>query len=148
MLAIRRLWKSICDNIITMPQRCCNILGRDKPSRIRLAMNIIDPFVLPCLPLAWKHGLPAIPAVYFAISKKQILYIGSTKNLQARWSSHDRLKKLKVIDSVQIAWYEVSDISELTKLEGQAVSALKPLLNAERRVTGEGSGCIYRRKIS
>lgn len=89
-------------------------------------MNIIDPFVLPCLPLAWKHGLPAIPAVYFAISKKQILYVGSTKNLKSRWLKHHRIKEIKAFNDIKIAWFEAPNISDLTHLEGQAISALKP----------------------
>lgn len=111
-------------------------------------MTIINPFELPFLPLAWKSGLPKCPAVYFAIHKKQILYIGSTKNLNNRWSNHNKVEELKAFGTFRIAWYETEDSTILGKLEGEAIRAYKPSLNIWKRNRGEGSGHLRKRIVT
>jgi hypothetical protein len=111
-------------------------------------MNIIDPFKLPSLPLAWNRALPKCPAIYFAISEnKQILYIGSTVNLNRRWFRHKRCRELGNVGNVQIAWFQVSDISILIKLESQSIRYYQPSLNI-RRCKGDGTGRIQIRTIT
>ena len=111
-------------------------------------MNFIDPFKLPSLPLAWNRALPKCPAIYFAISEnKQILYIGSTVNLHSRWFRHERCKELANVGHVQIAWFQVSDISILTKLESQSIRSYQPSLNM-RRCKGDGTGRIQMRIVT
>jgi GIY-YIG catalytic domain len=111
-------------------------------------MNIIDPFKLPSLPLAWNSALPKCPAIYFAISENhQIFYIGSSTNLHSRWLNHNRFQELKNLGDVRVAWLQVLDISVLGLLESQAIRAYKPPLNI-RRAKGDGSGCIYWRTVT
>jgi excinuclease UvrABC nuclease subunit len=112
-------------------------------------MNIIDPFKLPSLPLAWNSALPKCPAIYFAISENhQIFYIGSSTNLHSRWLNHNRFQELKNLGDVRVAWFQVLDISVLRLLESQAIRAYKPFLNSLKRNRGDGSGCIYFRTVT
>jgi GIY-YIG catalytic domain len=107
-------------------------------------MNTIDPFQLPSLPLAWNKALPKCPAIYFVIIEvKQIIYVGSTGNLNSRWSNHNLIEKLKKMDNICIAWFECNNVSLLPLIETQFIKTLKPLLNirqASDRVKGDGSG--------
>ncbi|RAM48152.1 MAG: hypothetical protein C6Y22_29380, partial [Hapalosiphonaceae cyanobacterium JJU2] len=111
-------------------------------------MNIIDPFKLPSLPLAWNSALPKCPAIYFAISENnRVLYIGASINLNSRWLNHNRFQELKNLACVRIAWFQCRDISLLPSLESQSIRIYRPPLNI-RRAKGDGSGCIYWRIIT
>ncbi len=111
-------------------------------------MNIIDPFKLPSLPLTWNRALPKCAAIYFVISEnKQILYIGSTVNLNSRWFRHERCRELANTGNVKIAWFQVSDISILTELESQSIRSYQPSLNI-RRCKGDGTGRIQMRILT
>ncbi|MBW4635265.1 MAG: GIY-YIG nuclease family protein [Iphinoe sp. HA4291-MV1] len=93
-------------------------------------------------------SLPKCSAIYFAIAENnQIFYIGSTVNLNSRWSNHNLFQEFKKLGNVCIAWLQCDDISLLPLLENQSISAYKPLLNT-RRAKGDGSGCIYWRTVT
>ncbi len=89
---------------------------------------------LPSVYLLNKDNLPNCAAIYFVSdSKGQILYIGRTVNLVARWRDHHRFKQLKRFNSknpVIISWMTCSnDLSTLLKLENEFINLYKPPLN-------------------
>jgi hypothetical protein len=96
-------------------------------------MNLlgIDFSTLPSLPLASRSGLPACPAVYFALEGDHILYIGRSVNLQQRWMAHRRYRQLKGISNVRIAWLECSDPSLLPEIEAALIEYFQPSLNGK-----------------
>lgn len=91
----------------------------------------INPLTLPSLPLTERHKLPNLPAVYFAIAEAgEVLYIGRSKKLVARWAVHHRYVELKTIGNVRIAWLHCSDESLLPEIEGALIKYFIPTLNS------------------
>lgn len=94
----------------------------------------VDPFTLPFIPLEGHKFLPSTPGIYFAISQTtgEILYIGCSKNLQARLNTgHHRYYELKGIGNVRIAWMEVSEPSLMFSIEKALIEYFKPVLNRQ-----------------
>lgn len=91
----------------------------------------INPLTLPSLPLTERNKLPNLPAVYFAIAEAgEILYIGRSKNLAARWAVHHRYVELKTIGNVRIAWLHCSDELLLPGIEEALIKYFLPTLNS------------------
>ncbi|BAY33138.1 hypothetical protein NIES2107_50330 [Nostoc carneum NIES-2107] len=89
---------------------------------------------LPSVYLLDKDKLPNCAAIYFVSdSKGQILYIGRTINLAARWREHHRFKQLKRFnrkDPINISWVNCSNqINALTTIENELINLHKPPLN-------------------
>ena len=92
----------------------------------------INPLTLPSLPLTEKHKLPNLPAVYFAIAEAgEVLYIGRSKSLAARWAAHHRYVELKTIENVRIAWIHCNDESLLPEIEEALIKYFLPTLNSK-----------------
>lgn len=90
----------------------------------------INPLTLPSLPLTERHKLPKLPAVYFAIAiSGEVLYIGRSKNLAARWTLPHRYVELETIGNIRIAWLHCSDESLLHKIEDALIKNFLPALN-------------------
>ncbi len=90
----------------------------------------VNPLTLPSLPLTKKQNLPGLPAIYFALGNSdEILYIGRSKNLAARWNAHHRYTELKTIGNVRIAWLHCSDESLLSQIEEALIKSFVPPLN-------------------
>ena len=90
----------------------------------------VNPLTLPSLPLTEKKNLPGLPAIYFALGNSdEILYIGRSKNLAARWNVHHRYTELKTIGNVRIAWLHCSDESLLSEIEEALIKYFVPPLN-------------------
>ncbi|HCV29062.1 MAG TPA: hypothetical protein DGO89_01735 [Microcoleaceae bacterium UBA9251] len=90
----------------------------------------VNPLTLPSLPLTEKQNLPGLPAIYFALGNSdEILYIGRSKNLAARWNVHHRYTELKTIGNVRIAWLHCSDESLLSQIEEALIKSFVPPLN-------------------
>ena len=90
----------------------------------------VNPLALPSLPLTEKQNLPRLPAIYFALGNSdEILYIGRSKNLAARWNVHHRYTELKTIGNVRIAWLHCSDESLLSEIEEALIKYFVPPLN-------------------
>lgn len=96
-----------------------------------IAPHNIDPLKLPSLPLEWKAALPLkCRAIYIAFSAEgNVLYVGRSNDIRKRWQSHTRLKHLKQIQDVRIAWLEVSDAYLLRILETALIEYFKPEFN-------------------
>ena len=91
----------------------------------------INPLTLPSLPLTERHRLPNLPAGYFAIAEAgEVLYIGRSKKLAARWGVHHRYVQLKTIGNVRIAWLHFSDESLLPEIEEALIKYFLPTLNS------------------
>lgn len=89
---------------------------------------------LPSVYLLDKDNLPNCAAIYFVSdSKGQIIYIGRTVNLVARWREHHRFKQLKRFNRknpVTISWLTCSnDLTTLSNLENEFIKLYKPPLN-------------------
>ncbi|OUL24082.1 excinuclease ABC subunit C [Nostoc sp. T09] len=89
---------------------------------------------LPSVYLLDKDQLPNCAAIYFVSdSKCQILYIGRTINLVARWREHHRFKQLKRFnrkDRISISWINCSNqINALPTIENELINLYKPPLN-------------------
>jgi len=89
-------------------------------------VNLSD---LPSIPLKERRLFPCQPAIYFAIdSLNQVQYIGKSANPRARWTSHHRLKEIKAIGSIKVAFLFVG-AEFLAEMEYALISQFKPLLN-------------------
>jgi hypothetical protein len=93
--------------------------------------NSVDPFSLPSLPLDSYRKFPDKPAIYFAILKEEILYIGKARSLFNRWSrgEHHRHGELQQYPGVKIAWIEFSEPELLLAIEEILIRHFSPKLN-------------------
>jgi predicted GIY-YIG superfamily endonuclease len=95
---------------------------------------------LPSVQLLDKNRLPNCAAIYFVTdSNGQIIYIGRTVNLVARWKDHHRFNQLKRFNrknNLTISWLICSnDLSTLSNLENEFINLYKPPLNWSKVVT-------------
>lgn len=89
---------------------------------------------LPSLRLSEKNRLPSLPAIYFAVARNQVLYVGKTKELRSRWQGHHRFPELSGINKrhvVRLFWLECHEF-QLTELEKQYIEYYCPDLNQTR----------------
>lgn len=92
----------------------------------------IDISVLPSVRLSERSKLPAVSAVYFAISASdEVLYIGKANNLSCRWYGHHRYDQLCKFRDVRLAWLEMSQ-DELDVMEQSLILHFDPPLNNTR----------------
>jgi predicted GIY-YIG superfamily endonuclease len=99
-----------------------------------MLLEDINLFQLPSVYLLEKEQLPNCAAIYFVSdSKGQVLYIGRTVNLVARWRDHHRFKQLSRLnrkDRISISWMACSkNIRTLSTLENKFIELYKPPLN-------------------
>ncbi|MBD1935479.1 MULTISPECIES: GIY-YIG nuclease family protein [Cyanophyceae] len=95
---------------------------------------------LPFVYLLEKSNLPNCAAIYFVSdSKGQVIYIGRTVNLVARWREHHRFNQLKRFNRknrISISWMVCSnDINTLSNLENEFINLYKPPLNWSKVVS-------------
>ncbi|MEP0751133.1 GIY-YIG nuclease family protein [Trichocoleus sp. Lan] len=95
---------------------------------------------LPFVYLLEKSNLPNCAAIYFVSdSKGQVIYIGRTVNLLARWREHHRFNQLKRLNQknrISISWMVCSnDINALSSLENEFIKLYKPPLNWSKVVS-------------
>lgn len=87
--------------------------------------------VLPSLRLSEKQALPECSAIYFAIARDQVLYVGLASNLKNRWQNHHRFPQLEAISQrceVRLFWLTCPQ-KELNELERQYIEYYCPVLN-------------------
>ena len=70
------------------------------------------------------------PAIYFLICKNNIIYIGSTSNLNNRLLSHRKNKRM-MFDSVSFIKFEIEHDIEMRYLEKLYIEKFKPKFNIE-----------------
>lgn len=86
---------------------------------------------LPNLRLSERQRLPECSAIYFAIARDQVLYIGLATNLRNRWQNHHRLSQLEAINKrceVKLFWLSCAQ-NQLNELERQYIEYYCPTLN-------------------
>ena len=100
-------------------------------------MTPIDPFALTCVNYQNRDALPGAPGIYYVLnlSKYEILYIGQSKNIQARWNGHHRDWEIGMFQamyesSIVIAW-ELCAQSQLNEFEKRRIKEFKPILNGK-----------------
>lgn len=89
---------------------------------------------LPNLTLSAKQQLPECSAIYFAVAKEQVLYVGLATNLRNRWRNHHRLPQLEAIGKkceVRIFWLTCVQ-GQLPMLERQYIEHYCPVLNQSK----------------
>lgn len=75
--------------------------------------------------------MPECSAVYFAIARDQVLYIGLATNLRNRWRNHHRLPQLEAVNKrceVRLFWLSCAQ-NQLNDLEHQYREYYCPTLN-------------------
>lgn len=88
---------------------------------------------LPSLPLSKRCEFPACPAIYLVVGEDQkVLYIGRTVNLRQRWKTHHKYSAFSRINSVRLAWLEVTDLYLLPPIEEALIKYFKPPHNTAR----------------
>lgn len=89
---------------------------------------------LPNLKLSERQQLPECPAIYFAVSRTQVLYVGLATNLKRRWQGHHRLQQLEAINNraeVTLFWLSCPP-HQLQALEQQYIEHYCPTFNQTR----------------
>lgn len=90
---------------------------------------LLDLSSLPWLPLDRRNFFPCRPAVYLAISAtNQILYIGRSEEVKGRWRSHEKLRHLKLLPNVRIAFI-FTETKNLHNLEVALIREYNPTYN-------------------
>lgn len=86
---------------------------------------------LPSLKLLERQRLPECSAIYFAIARDQVLYVGLATNLRNRWQNHHRLPQLEAVNKlceVKLFWLGCAQ-NQLNDLEHQYIEHYCPTLN-------------------
>ena len=93
-------------------------------------VELIDPWALPSVELDSLDSMPGCAAIYFVIDGPDLIYIGKSVCLAARWKSHHRLKQLQSdFPSAKVYWLELSRDHPLKSIERDLISRLSPKLN-------------------
>ncbi len=74
--------------------------------------QLINPLLLPSIPLEQSKNLPSSPGIYFAIdADNNIQYIGLASNLKARWSNHHKKAELTQAGKFRLpqTWQEMQE---------------------------------------
>ncbi|MBW4583575.1 MAG: GIY-YIG nuclease family protein [Tildeniella nuda ZEHNDER 1965/U140] len=86
---------------------------------------------LPNLTLLERERLPECSAIYFAIARDQVLYVGLATNLRKRWQKHHRLPQLEAVNKqceIRLFWLGCAQ-NQLNDLERQYIEYYCPTLN-------------------
>lgn len=73
-------------------------------------------------------NIPPIPSVYFIFDKNNIVYIGQSKNLNKRISTHNIFTKINKYD-VCIKYFECNSKKHRLKIEAEYIKKYKPIYN-------------------
>jgi predicted GIY-YIG superfamily endonuclease len=101
-------------------------------------MVLINPFALSHITYKNKVAFPGSPGIYYVLNltKNEIIYIGQSKNIRARWNGHHRdwdigmFQAIYETSRIVIAW-ELCDRNQLNDLEKRRIKELNPILNGK-----------------
>jgi len=101
-------------------------------------VDSIDIGKLACCLLSEKASLPKDSGVYIVISFEPNdhamtvlpLYVGQSKNLKSRWSSHHKYSLLSQYPDVKI-FYLCCDVPRLDEIESGLINKLRPVHNSK-----------------
>jgi hypothetical protein len=94
-----------------------------------IRLGAVNPLGLSYLNLEDKKRLPNIPAIYFVIEQKRIIYVGKAERSAFRWISHHIHSKIESRTSVRIYWLEIKDVKKLQEVEKYFIALYEPELN-------------------
>lgn len=81
----------------------------------------------------FKKALPDTPCVYFVLGADgQVVYVGKTVNLRARWGNHHCLSRAKNRTDMKLAWLEAPP-AFLAVIEAMFILSFKPEWNQNER---------------
>jgi len=86
---------------------------------------------LPSFKLSERQKLPECSAIYFAIARDQVLYVGLATNLRNRWQNHHRIPQLATLNKrceIRLFWLSCPQ-NQLNNLEHQYIEYYCPNLN-------------------
>lgn len=92
---------------------------------------MIDVTTLPSVGVADARLLPECPGIYFVILDGEVIYVGKSKNLNARWKSHHRLYQARDIGAT-IAYLSVPE-KDLAETEESLIEIFLPRWNLHGR---------------
>lgn len=84
-----------------------------------------------------KSHLPNLPAVYFVLGDKQLLYIGMTIDLKQRFLGHHRMSDF-LGTAEYILWANPKDNQSLQQAENDFIAAFQPPLNKTTPTNASG----------
>lgn len=90
---------------------------------------------LPFVAFTERDKLPSICGVYFVMADRQLLYVGSAKDIRARWKRHHQAGAAAKAGATKIAWMQVR-LRDLWTIEKTAIIERKPPLNRQRLERG------------
>jgi GIY-YIG catalytic domain len=101
-------------------------------------MTTVNPFKLPRIAYKNKLSLPASPGIYYVLNltSNEIIYVGKSKNIRARWNGHHRdwdvgmLQAVYKAITVVIAW-ELCAKENLSNVERKRIKECNPILNGK-----------------
>lgn len=91
----------------------------------------MDFAALPSVTFDNRRDLPASSGLYAAVVGQEVLYVGMSANLRARWKYHPLRDPLLRQGSLKIAYREVRHPAILYELERRVIKALRPPLNVQ-----------------
>lgn len=92
-------------------------------------LQMFSPLFLPSVTWENRRSLPSESGVYFALSKNcEVLYVGATADLKARWRGHHRENDLRAMECASIAYY-LCPKQDLSETEQSMITHLSPKLN-------------------
>lgn len=94
-----------------------------------MTLSTVQVSYLPSLAFEDRHDLPECPALYFVLnSKRDVMYIGQTGNLNGRWKGHHRALQMQN-SNCRIHWYRVDNESKRVDIENRAIDYFRPPWN-------------------
>lgn len=109
----------------------------------QLLRDALDQYlVMGEVPFDGLDKLPKRSGVYIVFTDSELLYIGQSKNIRARWKNHHKTADIQQHKDVTILWLaiEPDGISEVERL---LIGRLLPSLNGIRYITGESVANDY-----
>lgn len=78
--------------------------------------------------------VPRIPAIYFVFEKDELVYIGSTSNLQTRWRGHQVRRIISDESVVAVHYYASFDLPKPELIKAELINHFCPIYNLQHSV--------------
>lgn len=89
-----------------------------------------DIFSLDNVPYNERRFLPDSPGVYLFVDGASVLYVGQSKNIRSRCSSHPKAKEVSALSDMKIYWIQCRSI-EMRFIERLLMCLYCPTLNRQ-----------------
>lgn len=118
------------------------LLSKNPELEIDLVLKTFD-----CTDWANKKTLPTTTGIYLFIKGREILYVGSSINLQTRMKTHDLARRIQD-NNFKIYWRECVGIEYARSLESRYIRVLKPVHNKTKYVAASTLDIARERKAT